>query len=187
MILIIDNYDSFTYNLYQMIGILGYEVKVFRNDEIREEDIEKIKPEKIILSPGPGYPKSAGIMTDIIKKFHDRIPILGICLGHQGIGESFGGTIVKAKEIVHGKIKDVHLFKDKIFRGIGENIKVVRYHSLVIEKKSFPEELKIIATGDGEIMAIAHKKYPVYGLQFHPESWGTADGMKIMKNFLEMR
>lgn len=186
MILIIDNYDSFTYNLYQMVGVLGYEVKVFRNDEISIEDTKEINPEKLILSPGPGYPSTAGVMIDVIKKFHDKIPILGICLGHQGIGEAFGGSVVKANEIIHGKIKDVYLEKDNIFKGIENNIKVVRYHSLVINKNNFPDELKIIATGGGEIMAVAHKKYPVYGLQFHPESCGTAEGINIVKNFLEM-
>jgi anthranilate synthase component 2 len=186
MILILDNYDSFTYNLYQFIGCINEDILVKRNDKITIDEIKKLGPEKIILSPGPGYPADAGIMIDVIKNFYDKVPILGICLGHQAIGEAFGGNIKKASEVVHGKVREITLCEDELFNGIDEKINVTRYHSLVINKSNLPKDLIVIGTGEDEIMAIKHVHYPVYGLQFHPESYGTENGMKLIENFLRM-
>ena len=186
MILLIDNYDSFSYNLYQLVGEINPDIKVVRNDELRICDIEKLKPSHIIISPGPGRPIDAGICEDVIAHFSGKIPILGVCLGHQAICETFGANITYAKELMHGKQSRVTIDnKCKLFKGLPEKIDVARYHSLAAEAKSLPTNLKILATtDDGEIMAVAHKEYEVYGLQFHPESILTPDGKKIIENFV---
>ncbi|MBQ1682014.1 MAG: aminodeoxychorismate/anthranilate synthase component II [Agathobacter sp.] len=188
MILMIDNYDSFTYNLYQYIGIFDPDIKVVRNDEITLDEVEKLNPDRIILSPGPKSPKEAGICVELVQKFYDRIPILGICLGHQCIGEAFGGTVSYAKQLLHGKQSVIQLDDDLLFQGIDSPIKVARYHSLAILSDHLPECLKVIAqTEDHEIMAIRHNDYPVYGLQFHPESIYTEHGKRLIENFLNIR
>lgn len=186
MILLIDNYDSFSYNLYQLIGKINPDIKVVRNDELRICDIEKLNPSHIIISPGPGRPIEAGICEDVIAHFAGKIPILGVCLGHQAICETFGANITYAKELMHGKQSRVTIDnKCKLFKGLPEKIEVARYHSLAAEAKSLPTNLKILATtDDGEIMAVAHKEYEVYGLQFHPESILTPDGKRIIENFV---
>ena len=187
MILLIDNYDSFTFNLYQYLGELGAELVVKRNDAISIADIVEMKPEAIVLSPGPGRPENAGICVDVIKAFHKSIPILGICLGHQAIGYAFGAIIEKAQKIMHGKVSWLSHTEDYIFQSLPQSIEVMRYHSLVIEKGTLPEEFKVLAesTDDEEIMAIKHKQYPLYGMQFHPESVGTAAGKQLLENFLK--
>ena len=189
MILLIDNYDSFSYNLYQLIGSIRDDIKVIRNDEMTVNEIEKLNPELIFLSPGPGKPSEAGICIETVKYFAGKIPILGVCLGHQAICEAFGGVVSYAKELMHGKTSIAKLdTESRIFKGMDREIQVARYHSLAAIKESLPDCLKVIAeTDDGEIMAVEHKEYPVYGLQFHPESVLTPDGYKIMKNFLERR
>ncbi|KGR78475.1 anthranilate synthase component II [Ureibacillus manganicus] len=186
MILLIDNYDSFTYNLYQQISNLGKEVKVVRNDALTIEDIRELKPEAIILSPGPGTPKEAGITVDVVKALYKEFPILGICLGHQSIGEAFGGQIVRAKNIMHGKLSKLSYEKKGLFSYLDGEISVMRYHSLIIEPSTLHEDLEVIAISldDQEIMAIQHKHYPIYGLQFHPESIGTETGTKMVETFL---
>ena len=186
MILLIDNYDSFSYNLYQLIGKINPDIKVVRNDELRICDIEKLNPSHIIISPGPGRPNEAGICEDVIAHFAGKIPILGVCLGHQAICETFGANITYAKELMHGKQSRVTIDnKCKLFKGLPEKIAVARYHSLAAEAKSLPTNLKILATtDDGEIMAVAHKEYEVYGLQFHPESILTSYGERMIQNFL---
>ena len=191
MILLIDNYDSFSYNLVQLIGGLckehgGEEVKVIRNDEMTVKEIEELSPSCIILSPGPGKPKDAGICEEVVDKLKGKIKILGVCLGHQGICESFGATITYAKELMHGKQSEVQIDTNaKIFKGLPETVKVARYHSLAAETSTLPEELEVIAKAeDGEIMAVKHKEYEIYGLQFHPESVLTPEGKIMVKNFL---
>ena len=183
MILLIDNYDSFSYNLYQFVGSINSDIKVIKNDEMTVEEIKKLNPSHIILSPGPGRPKESGIIEDVVKKIHN-IPILGVCLGHQAICEVFGLDIINAKKICHGKSDLVKIDNDSyLFKGLNKEIKVARYHSLIGIGES--SELKITAyNSDNEIMAVEHKKYPIYGMQFHPESILTLDGMKILKNFL---
>lgn len=186
MILFIDNYDSFSYNLVQLIGsIVKEEIKVVRNDEISLEDIEKIRPEYIILSPGPGKPKDAGICEAAVMSMRKKSRILGICLGHQGICEVFGAAVIHAKELMHGKQSLVEIdVTEKIFKGLPAQIPVARYHSLAVDGENLPACLKIIGkTEDGEIMAVRHKEFEIYGLQFHPESILTPDGEKILKNF----
>lgn len=186
MILMIDNYDSFSYNLYQLIGSFDNDIKVIRNDELSIEEIKELKPSKIIISPGPGKCQDAGIIVDIVKKLGDKIPILGVCLGHQAICYAYGAKITYAKTLVHGKVSRVLIDnKSNIFKGLNNEIDVARYHSLVADKKTIPKELKIIAsTEDGEVMAVQHQSLPIYGLQFHPESIMTKCGNKIIKNFL---
>lgn len=185
MILLIDNYDSFTYNLYQYMGIFNDDIKVVRNDKITLEEIKELAPERIVLSPGPKSPKEAGICIDVIKEFYDKVPILGICLGHQCIGEAFGATVTYAKKIFHGKQSVISHKGDSIFTGIDTPIKVARYHSLAVQKDDLPDCLKILAeTEDGEIMAVHHKDYPVVGLQFHPESIYTDHGKRMIENFI---
>ncbi|EMT38771.1 MULTISPECIES: anthranilate synthase component II [Thermoanaerobacter] len=187
MILIIDNYDSFTYNLYQYVGEMSKEIFVIRNDEVSVKDIEKLNPEKIILSPGPGRPENAGICVDVIKSLGDKIPILGICLGHQAIGYAYGAKIVKADKIMHGKTSLVFHKGEEIFKDIKNPIEAMRYHSLVIDRQTLPRDLEITAyTEEGVIMGVRHKMYPVYGLQFHPESILTEQGKEILRNFLEV-
>ena len=187
MILLIDNYDSFSYNLFQLVGNINSDIQVSRNDKITIEEISDLNPECIILSPGPGKPENAGICIDIVREFHDRIPILGVCLGHQAICAAFGGEISHAKRLMHGKSSDISLDYDFIFKGLPSEINVGRYHSLSLVEDTLPDELEIIskARDDREIMAVKHKDYNVYGLQFHPESILTPDGLTIMENFLE--
>ncbi|WP_296883240.1 aminodeoxychorismate/anthranilate synthase component II [uncultured Methanobrevibacter sp.] len=187
MILLIDNYDSFSYNLYQLIGEVNSDIKVVRNDKITVEEISDLNPECIILSPGPGKPENAGICIEVVSHFHDKIPILGVCLGHQAICEAFGGTVSHASRLMHGKSSKISLDYDYIFKGLPTEISVGRYHSLSLVKDTLPDCLEIIskAGDDGEIMAVRHKNFNVYGLQFHPESILTPDGLTIISNFLE--
>ena len=187
MILLIDNYDSFSYNLFQLVGELNSDISVYRNDKITIEEIENLGPEAIILSPGPGKPENAGICIDIVKEFHDRIPILGVCLGHQSICAAFGGRISYAKRLMHGKSSKISLDYDFIFKGLPTEISVGRYHSLSLAEDTLPSCLEIISKSrdDGEVMAVKHKDFNVYGLQFHPESILTPDGLTIIENFLE--
>jgi len=186
MILLIDNYDSFTYNLYQYLGELGEIPKVVRNDQITIAEVENLNPDAIIISPGPGRPEDAGICVNLIKTFAPSIPILGICLGHQAIGYAFNGNIIRAKDIMHGKISEISHNKTALFTSLPDEISVMRYHSLVIEKDSVPNELEVLAISaeDNEIMAVKHKEYPLYGLQFHPESIGTKEGKQLLENFI---
>lgn len=188
MILLIDNYDSFSYNLYQLIGSVEKDIKVIRNDECTIEEIEAMKPEALILSPGPGKPSDAGICIDAIKHFADKLPILGVCLGHQAICEAFGGTVSYAKELMHGKQSKVYQGgKGRLFKGMGPEFKAARYHSLAAIKEDLPQELVVTAEADdGEIMALEHVKYPVFGVQFHPESVMTPEGKKMIENFMEV-
>lgn len=187
MILLIDNYDSFSYNLFQLIGEVNCDIKVVRNDKITIEEISELNPECIFLSPGPGKPENAGICIDVVLNFHDKIPILGVCLGHQAICEAFGGTVSHASRLMHGKSSKISLDYDFIFKGLQSEISVGRYHSLSLVKDTLPDCLEIIskANDDGEIMAVKHKDFNVYGLQFHPESILTPDGLTIIRNFIE--
>ena len=185
MILLIDNYDSFTFNLYQYMGTFTEEIRVVRNDEITIEEIRGLHPERIVLSPGPKSPKDAGICIDVVKEFCAEVPILGICLGHQCIGEAFGGTVSYAMALFHGKQSEIAHCEGGIFTGIGSPVKVARYHSLAVRREDLPECLEVIAeTEDGEIMALRHREYPVVGLQFHPESIYTEHGKRMVENFL---
>lgn len=185
MILLIDNYDSFTYNLYQYMGIFYKDIKVVRNDKITIEEIYELNPDRIVLSPGPKSPAEAGICMDVVKEFYDKKPILGICLGHQSIGAAFGAKIVHAKELMHGKQSLIEHDGTGIFQGIPSPIHVARYHSLAVDENTLPEEFQILArTADGEIMAMKHRTYPVVGIQFHPESIFTDHGKKMIENFL---
>lgn len=185
MILLIDNYDSFTYNLYQYIGIFNSDIQVVRNDKITIEEIEALNPDRIILSPGPKSPKEAGICMDVVKYFTGKKPILGICLGHQSIGEALGGTVSYAKKLFHGKQSVITHDGTSVFTGINSPIKVARYHSLAVMEDTLPDCLRVLArTEDGEIMAIRHKDYPVVGLQFHPESIYTEHGKRMIENFV---
>jgi anthranilate synthase component 2 len=187
MILLIDNYDSFTFNLYQYMGIFTQDIKVVRNDEITIDEIKDLNPERIVLSPGPKSPKEAGICMDVVREFYDKVPILGICLGHQCIGEAFGGTVSYAKELYHGKQSKITHDGTGIFEGITSPVNVARYHSLAIREENFPECLEVIArTDDGEIMAVRRREYPVIGLQFHPESIYTDHGKRMIENFLKI-
>lgn len=189
MILLIDNYDSFSYNLYQLTAEACRDIKVIRNDAFSLEEIEEMNPEALILSPGPGRPENAGICIPAIKHFTGKIPILGVCLGHQAICQAFGGTVSYARELVHGKQKKIFQKEDGVlFQGIGTVFTAARYHSLAAVKETLPSELKITAQcEDGEIMAVEHRKYPVFGIQFHPESVMTPMGKKMIENFLERR
>ncbi len=186
MILLIDNYDSFTYNLYQYVGTLYKDILVKRNDEITIAEIETLNPQAIIISPGPGYPQSAGISIDVIKTFSGKIPLLGICLGHQSIVEAFGGEIVQADHLMHGKSSTIKIDeKNPIFSGIGKTLNAARYHSLIAKEATLPDSLQVIALDEtGQIMGVAHKEHKTYGMQFHPESILTESGMQILKNFL---
>jgi anthranilate synthase/aminodeoxychorismate synthase-like glutamine amidotransferase len=186
MILFIDNYDSFTYILVDMFGQLTSDIKVVRNDKISLEEIEKLKPKGIVISPGPGTPADAGISCDLIKKFASQIPIFGVCLGHQCIGEVFGSNIIRGPEPVHGKTSEIHHDKNGIFKGIPSPFEATRYHSLIIDQKSVPDCLDITAqSNDGIVMAVKHRTYPVTGVQFHPESILTKPGINIIKNWME--
>ncbi|PXV93665.1 anthranilate synthase component II [Lachnotalea glycerini] len=185
MILLIDNYDSFTFNLYQYLGIFAEDIRVVRNDKITIEEIKALNPDKILISPGPKSPKEAGICLEVIRYFYDKKPILGICLGHQCIGEALGGTVGYAKELFHGKQSVIEHDKTSIFTGIDTPIQVARYHSLAVQSEDLPDCLKVLATTkDGEIMAMKHRKFPVIGLQFHPESIYTEHGKRLIENFV---
>ena len=188
MIVLIDNYDSFTYNLVQYIGALEPDIRVIRNDACTPEEIEAMKPDAIVISPGPGKPSEAGICIEAIQYFKDKVPILGVCLGHQAICEAFGGTVSYAKELMHGKSSVAQILEESpLFKNLGTEMQVARYHSLAAIRDTLPEELKITAvTDDGEIMAVEHRDYPVYGLQFHPESVLTPKGMTLIENFLNI-
>ena len=187
MILLIDNYDSFSYNLYQLIGQVDSDIQVSRNDKITVDEIAELNPDAIILSPGPGKPENAGICVDVVREFHDKIPILGVCLGHQAICTAFGGNVSHAKRLMHGKSSKISLDYDFIFKGLPAEITVGRYHSLSLVEDTLPDCLEIIskARDDREVMAVKHKDYNVYGLQFHPESILTPDGLTIIENFME--
>ena len=187
MILLIDNYDSFTYNLYQYLCELGAEVQVERNDQISLDDIGKAKPEKIVVSPGPCTPKEAGISVEVIQNFGNRIPILGVCLGHQCIGEAFGGTVGGAGEIVHGKTSAINHNGVGVLRDLPSPFEAIRYHSLVVHQEGLPNDLEVTAwTNNGLIMGLKHKQYPIEGVQFHPESIMTGAGKDLLRNFLAM-
>ena len=187
MILLIDNYDSFSYNLYQLIGMIRPDIKVIRNDEMTIAEIEALAPDHIIVSPGPGRPKDAGICEEVIDYFKGKIPIFGVCLGHQAICETYGATITYAKKLMHGKMSVANVdINCKLFKGLQKRIEVARYHSLAASEENFPDVLTVIArTDDDEIMAVKHKDYEIYGVQFHPESILTPKGTIILRNFLE--
>lgn len=187
MLLMIDNYDSFTFNLVQYFGELGEEVRTFRNDEITIEEIEALKPDRICISPGPCTPAEAGICLSVLKHFAGKLPILGVCLGHQAIGAAFGGNIIRAKKIMHGKTSEIMHTGVGVFRDLPSPFTVIRYHSLAIERESLPEDLEITAwTEDGEIMGVRHKQYAIEGVQFHPESILSEHGHAVLKNFLSI-
>lgn len=186
MIMLIDNYDSFSYNLYQYIGEIDPDIRVIRNDELTVDEIQALSPDRIILSPGPGRPESAGIIIELVQQLGDKIPILGVCLGHQAICAAYGATVTYAKELMHGKQSIAQIDTDSpLFSGCSAQTKVARYHSLAVDASTLPKVLKIIAkTDDGEVMAVQHIDYPVYGVQFHPESIMTPEGKKMLKNFI---
>ena len=188
MLLLIDNYDSFSYNLYQLVGSVEPDIKVVRNDEVTIADIEALKPEAILISPGPGRPKDAGICIEAIRHFAGEIPMLGVCLGHQSIFEAFGGTVSYAKELMHGKRRLIYADADaKLMKGLESPFPAARYHSLAAIEDTAPDCLKVVArSDDGEVMAVEHKEYPIFGLQFHPESVMTPDGKVIIENFMEV-
>ena len=188
MILVIDNYDSFTYNLVQYLGQLGAETVVVRNDQITLDEIEAMAPERILISPGPCTPTEAGICVPLVKRFAGRIPILGVCLGHQSIGEAFGGDVVRNDRIMHGKTSPIHHDGKGVFVGLPEPFQATRYHSLVVKRDTLPDCLEITAeTAEGEIMGLRHREFDVQGVQFHPESALTPDGMALLRNFVQGR
>lgn len=187
MILVIDNFDSFTYNLVQYIGEISKDIVTKRNNEISLDNIRKLNPSHIVISPGPGKPENSGNIIEVIQHFYNDIPILGVCLGHQAIGHAFGGEIVQAKKIMHGKVSNINHFGSKLFNGVNDNFNATRYHSLIVDKASLPACLEIIAeTDNNTIMGLKHKTSNLYGVQFHPESIATKDGKAIIKNFLEI-
>jgi len=187
MILLLDNYDSFTYNLAQYLGQLGQTLEVRRNDQITLDEIESLAPERIVISPGPGIPQNAGVTIALIRRFAGKIPILGVCLGHQAIGHAFGGRVIRAPNLMHGKTSEIRHDGKTIFRGLPQPFTATRYHSLIVERKSLPKELEISArTSDGLIMGLRHRKLLVEGVQFHPESVLTDSGMPLLRNFLEL-
>jgi anthranilate synthase component 2 len=187
MVFVLDNYDSFTYNLVQYMGELGAEMTIRRNDELTVDEVEALAPERILLSPGPCTPQEAGISIELIRRFAGRTPILGVCLGHQAIGAAFGGDVIRAPKLMHGKTSEVEHDGKTIFSGIATPMTCTRYHSLIVSEKNLPGELEISArTADGTIMGLRHRKYPVEGVQFHPESVLTDDGKQLIKNFLEL-
>ncbi|MDO8602554.1 MAG: aminodeoxychorismate/anthranilate synthase component II [Candidatus Omnitrophota bacterium] len=187
MILMIDNYDSFTYNLVQYLSELGEKLVVRRNDKIGIEEIKKLKPDHIVISPGPGRPSEAGISEEVIGEFGPRIPLLGVCLGHQGIGEVFGGKVIRAENLMHGKTSMIYHNSDSLFKDVSNPFEATRYHSLIVEKKSLPDIFQVIAwTKADEIMGIKHKKFPIWGVQFHPESILTKEGKQLLKNFINI-
>ncbi|OGT22540.1 MAG: anthranilate/aminodeoxychorismate synthase component II [Gammaproteobacteria bacterium RBG_16_57_12] len=190
MLLMIDNYDSFTYNLVQYLGELGADVRVYRNDQITVQEIERLAPERIVISPGPCTPNEAGVSLAAIKHFAGKLPILGVCLGHQGIGQAFGGRVVRAREVMHGKTSSIYHNNQGVFAGLDNPFEATRYHSLIVERASLPECLEVTAwtqTPDGqfdEIMGLRHRQYPIQGVQFHPESILTRQGHDLLRNFL---
>ena len=187
MILVIDNYDSFTYNLVQYLGELGAEMRVFRNDEITVEQAVALNPEKVLVSPGPCTPKEAGISRDIIREFGSRLPVLGVCLGHQSIGEVYGGKVVRAERLMHGKTSPMIHEGKSVFKGLPSPFDATRYHSLIVERETLPDCLEITAwTDEDEIMGFQHKEHPAHGVQFHPESILTIKGKKLLQNFLDL-
>ena len=187
MILVIDNYDSFTYNLVQYLGELGQELKVVRNDQITLAQIKKAKPSRIVISPGPGSPKDAAISNEVLKELGPTTPILGVCLGHQCIGEAFGGRVIGASRLMHGKTSLIHHGGEGVFKGLDDPFVATRYHSLIVERKNLPSVLRITAeTKEKEIMGLQHRKFPVFGVQFHPESILTQGGKDLLRNFLSL-
>ena len=190
MVFVLDNYDSFTYNLVQYIGELGAEVEVRRNDQVTVAEVEQMRPERIVVSPGPCTPSEAGISIELIRRMAGKAPILGVCLGHQAIGQAFGGSVVRARALMHGKTSEVQHDGRTIFRGVPSPMTATRYHSLIVAEKGLPADLEISAhTGSGEarvIMGLRHKKFPVEGVQFHPESVLTTEGKQLVRNFLEL-
>lgn len=187
MILMIDNYDSFTYNLVQYLGEMGEQLKVVRNDALTLKQIARLKPKRIVISPGPGSPKDAGVSKQVIKQLGPEIPVLGVCLGHQCIGEVFGGRVIAAGRLMHGKTSKIYHDGKGIFAGLDDPFVATRYHSLLVERKSLPKELMITAETDRkEIMGLQHRRYPIYGVQFHPESILTQQGKQLLKNFLKL-
>jgi anthranilate synthase/aminodeoxychorismate synthase-like glutamine amidotransferase len=187
MVFVLDNYDSFTFNLVQYVGELGAEVVVRRNDELTPEQVEALHPERIVLSPGPCTPQEAGISIDLIRHMAGKVPMLGVCLGHQAIGAAFGGNVIRAPKLMHGKTSEVEHDGKTIFSGISTPMTCTRYHSLIVEEKSLPSDLEVSArTADGTIMGLRHRKYRVEGVQFHPESVLTSDGKRLVQNFLEL-
>ena len=187
MILLIDNYDSFSYNLYQLIGEIDPDIRVIRNDEMTVEEIEAMKPDRIILSPGPGRPEDAGMIMEPVKTLGEKIPILGVCLGHQAICAAFGAAVTYAKELMHGKQSQIRFDTDSpLFRGCPQTAPAARYHSLAVDADTLPDCLRVTArTGDGEVMAVEHRDYPIFGVQFHPESIMTPDGKTMIRNFIK--
>lgn len=187
MILLIDNYDSFSYNLYQYIGEIDPDIKVIRNDELTVDEIEELAPDRIILSPGPGRPENAGVIIELVQRLGKKFPILGVCLGHQAICAAYGATVTYAKQLMHGKQSITQLDTDSpLFKDCSEKTAVARYHSLAADADTLPDELKVIArTDDGEVMAVEHKSYPVFGVQFHPESIMTPEGKQMLRNFIK--
>lgn len=187
MILVIDNYDSFTFNLVQFLGELGAELEVRRNDKITVPEIEKLAPERVVISPGPCTPNEAGISLDVVRDLGGKIPMLGVCLGHQSIGQAFGGRVIRAPYLMHGKISPIHHDGKSIFKGLDQDFIATRYHSLIVERESLPPELEISAeTADGLIMGLRHREMKIEGVQFHPESILTEPGKALLKNFLEI-
>ena len=187
MVFVLDNYDSFTYNLVQYMGELGAEMTVCRNDELSVDEVEALDPERILLSPGPCTPHEAGISIDVVRRFAGKVPVLGVCLGHQAIGAAFGGNVVRAPKLMHGKTSEVSHDGKTIFSGLENPMTCTRYHSLIVSEKGLPKELEVTArTADGTIMGLRHREYPVEGVQFHPESVLTQDGKRLIKNFLEL-
>jgi anthranilate synthase/aminodeoxychorismate synthase-like glutamine amidotransferase len=187
VLLVIDNYDSFTFNLVQYFGQLGVNMRIFRNDEITPAEAEKLNPDRVLISPGPCTPSDAGVSIDIIKIFAGKKPVLGVCLGHQAMGQHFGGKVIRAPRQMHGKLSPITHRNTDIFQGLTSPFTATRYHSLLVERSSFPDCLEITAeTAEGEIMGLRHKQFPVFGVQFHPESIATEGGMKILQNFLSL-
>jgi anthranilate synthase/aminodeoxychorismate synthase-like glutamine amidotransferase len=187
MILVIDNYDSFTYNLVQQLGEMGAQIEVYRNDQITLDEIRRLNPDQILISPGPGTPDDGGVSLDILRQLGPTTPILGVCLGHQCIGQAYGGIVARAGRLMHGKTSMIYHKGDALFSGLPSPFEATRYHSLIVEEDSLPDVLTVTAfTDQGEIMGLRHKEYPVYGVQFHPESILTTYGPRILKNFLEM-
>ncbi len=187
-ILMIDNYDSFTYNLVQYLGELGQELLVYRNDKLTLEQVKKLKPDRIVISPGPGSPKDAGISREVIREMGPKVPVLGVCLGHQCIGEVFGGTVERNVRLMHGKTSPIYHNRKGLFQGLPNPFEATRYHSLIVRRKDFPEALEITAeTKEKEIMGLRHKKFPIVGVQFHPESILTREGMQLLRNFLKIQ
>ena len=187
VILVIDNYDSFTFNLVQYLGELGAEIEVRRNDKVTISEIEDMAPERIVISPGPCTPNEAGISVDVVRDLGGKIPMLGVCLGHQSIGQAFGGRVIRAPYLMHGKISRIHHDGKSVFKGLDQDFVATRYHSLIVEKDSLPDELEISATtADGLIMGLRHKEKMIEGVQFHPESILTESGKSLLKNFIEM-